>query len=268
MKQVFEYIEYKEYLKAYIKEASKVHRGAQSRLAEAIQCRPGYLSQVLGGDADFSLDQAGLASLYLGHSKDENRYFLNLVTFARAATSELKKQILRQLEEQRESFLNLKNRFQVQSSLTQENEARFYSSWHYLAILTLLSIPNFNAKDVIASRLSLKPDRVAQILAELLEMGVIVSENGNYRPGTLRTHLGKDSPLIRQHHGNWRLQALHSIERQNEADLHYSSVISLSARDLETVKLCLIRSLEEIAKVVAPSPEEKICSLCLDLFEI
>ncbi|MEK7395435.1 MAG: hypothetical protein AAB116_00725, partial [Candidatus Poribacteria bacterium] len=87
---IFEYKDYKAYLKEILNRRSENERGIRTRLAEAIYCHNGYVSQVLNGAAHFSLEQAEAINKYLGHNKDQSSYLLLLVQHARAGTSGLK----------------------------------------------------------------------------------------------------------------------------------------------------------------------------------
>ncbi len=267
MIQLFNFIQYKPYVAKTLDGISKTKKGARSRFAEAIQCRPGYVTQVLNGSSDLSLEQADLASSFFGHTEEESRYFLILVMHERAGTRQLKQKIAVQIDESREKYLNLKKRFQVQE-ISDADQLFFYDSWQNLAVLTLLSIARFQNKEALSAHLHLPLKRISEILEFLERSGLMKVKGDRYLPGTHRTHLGKDSPMIARHHTNWRIQAIQSIERPSERDLHYSSVVSLSAKDMHTVKQRLVEVLEEIAQIIAPSPEEKVCSFCVDFFEV
>ncbi len=55
---IFEYINYIKYLNERIKLRPNHGHGARIAMAEAMRCKTGYVSQVLLGNADFSLEQA------------------------------------------------------------------------------------------------------------------------------------------------------------------------------------------------------------------
>lgn len=88
MNSIFEYRSYKAYLRDWL--AADEKRGARTRLADAIRCHNGYVSQVLNGDAQFSLEQGELINRFLGHTKDQSSFLLLLIQYERAGTSTLK----------------------------------------------------------------------------------------------------------------------------------------------------------------------------------
>ena len=50
---------------------------------------------------------------------------------------------------------------------------------------------------------------------------------------TMDIFLGNDSPLTPKVHANWRVRSIDSLERETQQELHYSSVVSLSASDVK-----------------------------------
>ena len=81
-------------------------------------------------------------------------------------------------------------------------------------------------------------------------------------------HLDKNSPMIYKHHTNWRLEGIKALESQNNDNLHYSSILAIAREDAQKIKQMLLKALEDIEPVVAPSPEEELYSLCMDLFKL
>ena len=55
---VFNFKEYKAYLSEKISWLGKTEKGIRQKIAEQIGCQPSYLSQVLNGKPDLTLDQA------------------------------------------------------------------------------------------------------------------------------------------------------------------------------------------------------------------
>ena len=268
MRNLLEFVNYKPYLREAIEELGKSRKGVRSRFAEAISCRPGYVTQVLDGEADLSVDQGSLASAFLGHTEEEAEYFLLLVMRARAGTPVLRSHLDKQLGRHRSRYLNLKERLKVEQKIATADETVFYSNWQYLAILSLISIPGFQTKEAIAERLALPLKRASEILERLQSLGLVTQKGGRYQYGEARTHLPKESPMVAKHHLNWRLQAMQSIENQRDDDFHYSSVVTISESDRDAIKALLIKVIEDSAKIIAPSPEEKLCSFCIDFFEV
>ncbi|MGK5085700.1 TIGR02147 family protein [Bdellovibrionota bacterium FG-1] len=269
---VFDYLDYRQYLVRLIRSRPRKGRGMKSALSAAAGCQMAYLSRILGSQADFSLEQADAVSLYLGHSEQETHFFLLCVQYARAGTERLRGRFRKELEEIRKRRLILKERFQVKTTLSVEDQTTYYSTWLYSAIHMCASVPALQNKEVMAAHLGISVTKVAEILEFLLGTGMVAFENGSYHLGTARLHLGNDSPLISKHHTNWRIQGIRSFDRddksQKNEDLHYTSIISLSRADQVKLKNLIVKTIDEFNALVAPSPEEEVHCLALDFFRV
>jgi uncharacterized protein (TIGR02147 family) len=263
---VLDFRDYKAFLLQTLEQTQK--RGARSELARTLQCQPGYVSRVLSGDAHFSLEQADAVNRFLGHNEEESQYFILLVEHARAGTSTLRAHFLKQIEQAQERHLNLKNRFKIQNRLSSEDQTVYFSHWHFAAIHAFLSVPAFKTKEAIAKQLYLPLKRVSEVIDYLMRVGLIELRDGKYVSGAARLHLGNDSPVIAKHHINWRLQAIQSLERDTGEDLHYSSVVSLSAADVLEIKRQIVKTIESIKGVVRDSKEETVACFSLDFFRL
>ena len=267
MGSIFDYTDYKKYLKDGLKQKPKGGHGFKSAMASAIHCQSAYISRVLNGGAHFSLEQAYALNGFLGHSEEEAEFFILLVSYARAGTQPLEKFFLRKINEILNRRLILKERFKIKMKLSFEDQAKYYSSWHFAAIHILLSIPQFQTKQVIAEYLRLPSSKVSEALNFLIQSRLVIREGERFKIGKNRIHLGSDSPLIAKHHLNWRLKAIQNIENEEE-DLHYSSIVSISKDDLYKIKTNLIKTIEEFNDTVKKSKEEKLQCFTLDFFSV
>ncbi|OFZ20511.1 MAG: hypothetical protein A2X94_10780 [Bdellovibrionales bacterium GWB1_55_8] len=262
---IFEFTDYKAYINATL-EANSKKRGGRSELARSIHCQPGYVSRVLGGSIHFSLEQADSVNQFFGHSEDESQYLLLLVEWNRAGSTHLKAHLEKQISRFQKDYLNLKNRLKIENRLEEKDQTRYFSSWHYAAIHTLLSIPQFQNKERISKQLHIRLNRVSQVIDYLVRTGLIAFDGKKYSTGVSRLHLGNDSPLISKHHINWRIQAIKTLEHEDLDDLHYSSVVSLSNADVQTIKSILIKSVEAAKAVIKDSKEETVACFNVDFF--
>ncbi len=264
---VFEYQDYKKYLREVIENRPSHGRGEKSKIARALKCHLTYVSQVLNGKADFSVEQGEALNRHLGHRDEEAEYYLLLIMEARSGTRELKNflgQRIRKLLEQRQV---LKNRLQFDQTLSTENQATYYSAWYYAAIHLLVAMPEFQDKVAISKYLSLPISKVSEVIEFLVSSGLVkVNGHGRFQPGTVNLFLGNDSSLISKHHANWRLQALQSLERERAEELHYSSALTIAKSDLPKLRSILVSAIEEFREVVEKSKEEGLFCVCIDLF--
>lgn len=268
MSLVFDFHDYKPYLIQAIEQMPKRGRGFRSRLANAVRCQTAFVSQVLNGSAHFTLEQALAINPLLGHDEDEGNYFLLLVQQGRAGSPALDKHFRKQAEKARAQRLIIRERFKSRAELTSEQQMTFFSEWYFVALQILTSIPEYQTPRELQTALGLPQATLNRAISFLLESGIIRDDQGKLKIGQNRIHLGSDSPLISKHHVNWRLQAMRSLERGPDHDLHYTSVVSVSAADVERIKVALIDTIDRYNKIVAASPEEECHCLSLDFFKV
>lgn len=270
MKDIFKYIDYRKYLDEWIKSQPAHGRGMISALASSAKCQPAYFSRLLIGKAQLSLEQAFAIQKLLKHSQDEVNYFILLVEHDRAGSTELKSHFKEKIISIRTEREDLQNRFQDAPQLTQEYQRTYYSSYQYAVIHTCISVPELQTIEQLERFLKIPTDRIESILEFLLDAELALRESGRWKVGRNRLHLGRESTLIRQHHANWRIEALKSLDRgkgaQDERDLHYSAVVSLSEEDAKRLKELLIKTLEKFSQEVSESKEETVRALVIDFF--
>lgn len=268
MKSVFDFNDYKEFLAAFEKARKSFERGFRSRLATQLGCQSGYISHVLNGSAHLSLEQAMRASAFLNLNDKERKYFLLLVEFGRAGTKELKEHFKTELIHYREEFLNIKSRVGNARALTEAEQFIYYSSWQYLAVHVLSSLAGYNDVKSLAQALSIPEQTTSQILLFLVQTGIIKEEKGKLKPGITQVHLNRESPLIRQHHTNWRIAAIQSFANDTKTDIHYSTVSTLSEKDAEILRSQMVKLIENYVETVNPSPEEVMYGFNLDFYSL
>ncbi len=267
MKQVYEFVDYKRYIKATLS-LGKGRTGNRSKLASHLSCQSAHVSQVLNGHTHFSLEQAFKINSFLGHDHDESHFFLLLVQANRAGSRELENHFRAQIDEilKRRSLIN--NRLETNRKIPDEAQARYYSSWYYLAIHMAISIPELQNKESLSSYFGLPIEVVSETLNFLLNHGLAEFEQGRYKIGASHIHLGGDADNINKHHTNWRVQVMSSLPVTKSTDLHYSVVFSLSRKDAEGIKERFIQTIRANLEDVGPSKEEVLFSTCLDFFEL
>ena len=264
---IFEYNNYKSYVNERI-EAEEQSRGLKLRIAEHIQCQQSYLSQVLNGNPDFTLEQASRLNAFFHHTPLESRYFVLLVEFARAGTEDLKDIFRLQIKEIQKSRFDLKKRLAHTDEVPESAQLKYYSAWFYSAIHVALAVPELMAPQKIAERFHLPVTLVAEVIEFLIETGLVENHRGVYKLTKKSILLGRSSDLIRMHHINWRSQSLQAVERYLPEDMHYSNVIAISEADYEAMKEILTKAIENARKLIGPSKEEHVYALTMDFFRL
>ena len=266
---IYNYKDYKKYLSEMCKKENSNLKGPKARLAEFIGCQLAYLSQVLNGEANLSSEQAEACNRFFGHNKRESNYFLSIVHYEKAGTSNLKKFYLEQINEILEEQKLVAKRLNLNKALSPEIQARYYSSWDYLAVNIAVSIPGFQSQKELSDKLGLSLTRLSEIL-NFLEESLLVKKNGDqYCIGESGFHLAAGSPFLVKHHTNWRIQAIRSLDDMKPEDLHYSSVISCDQKDIPKIKETLLSAIEKVRKTVRESENvDSLMSYSVDLFPV
>lgn len=270
-KNLFDFQDYKAYLRKLEQARPGKGRGFRAKMAEAMNCQRSFVTKILasGSNADLSLEQADKLNALLGHTKDEGSFFLLLVQYSRAGTESLRAHFRDQMKEILNRRLQASREMQSKNVLSPEDHMRYYSAWYYGAIRVAVSIPQLQTKETLCKRLGLPLATVASALEFLVSRG-LVAQNGDHYTHSSQSQvlLSADHPMVSKHHSNWRSRALASLDREGSQDLHYSYVVTLSEHDALRIRSFLVETIQDVLKRAAPSKEETMYSLCLDYFEI
>jgi uncharacterized protein (TIGR02147 family) len=265
---VYHYNDYKKYLLEVEAKRAGIERGFRSRIAEALGCQNAYVSQIFNSEAHFSLEQAHNLSHFLNHSQEETKFFLLLVDYARAGTQGLKKFFLSEIEMLRQSHLNLKSRVGETAELSQETKNIYYSSPLYPTIHMLITIPEYRTIEKISKVLSTSEDTIRKVVIFLISVGLVQERKGVLTPGKTSIHLDRNSPHINQHHTQWRIAAINSLQFASKEDVHYSTVSSLSENDYHLLRAQLVDLIESYSSTVSASKEEMVVNFNIDFYNL
>ncbi len=263
---IFSYNSYKDYLRDKIQSGAKVTKGLRGQLIEYLHCQSSYLSQVLNGKPNFTLEQAVLLNQFFHHNKLESKYFILLVERSRAGSKELREHFDEEIEEIKKDRSNLKKRLLNTEEINPEDQHKYYSTWFYSAIHVILSIKEFQDPEKIAQHFNLPIELVLQVIDFLESSGLIIHKNNKFELTKKRLHLGSDSVFVQRHHINWRSQALLSAEKNLKDDLHFSTVIAIAKKDFPLIKEIFIKAVHDAREIIRPSEEEALYAITLDFF--
>lgn len=265
---VFEYNDYKSFIRTEIKSRAGRGRGEFSRLAEHLGVNATMVSQVMAGSKDFTLEQAKKVADYFILPPIETDYFLILVQIERAGTQDLKNYFREKRDELKKESLQISKRIVSERKLNDLERSIFYSSGLYSAIHLYTSLDReANFEDII-NKFDISRARAQEILQFLLSTGLCVQEKGRYRMGTQSTHVEKSSPFLIKHHSNWRIAAIQKSENLSDEEMMFTANISLSKKDFGKIRESLIQTVQEVSKTVKDSSPEDIANLNIDFFWI
>lgn len=213
-------------------------------------------------------DQAILLAEFLGLSKTERQFLILLVNHSRAGSYKYKKILEEEIEELRVSATKIQNRVLQQQVLTEEAKTVLYSNWYYLATWSLSAIEGLNTADGISERLNVSKRRIREAVEFLKEYSLVLEDNGKLKVGPTLLHLPEGSPVLSQHHQNWRLRAFEKYAEPKNLDAFYTAPVTLSEADAKILKERILNFISESVKLISSSPSEKLYCLNLDWFEV
>jgi uncharacterized protein (TIGR02147 family) len=264
---IYDYNDYREYLRQVIGQNKHI-RGFQAQMAKAAPCQSSYLSQVLHSNVQLTPDQAlGIAN-YCGLSELESDYFVNLVSLARATSSNYRSFILRRLKELKGKGRDFGSRVQSDVIPNGETDFTYYSAWYWIAIHMIVGIPRYQTVKSISERLRLSEPFIEGCLQKLRSLN-LVQKKGNFWIRNLNNiHLSKNSPFVAVHHNNWRTKAAMNAVQGGEDSFHYSVVYTMSVEDFERVKSRLQDFIVETRKDIETSEDQELVAISLDCYRI
>ena len=265
---VFDHLNYKDYLREKISSYPKKGRGVARKLSEHLAVPPTMVSQVLNGDKHFSFEHAQKACDYFLLSRLETRHFLNLLSFEKAGTADLKDFYLQILNEEKEEARKVGKRLDLKESLTESEAAVYYSHWKFSAIRLLTSLNTIKTKEDISSALGLPQREVSQIVDRLVNYGLCVEEDGELRMGEKITYLSPESPFFPQHHRNWRLRAIEECGLKQQEGFYFTAPLTCSQETFEKIQSQVLQMIQEVKQEVSESESEELACFNLDLFRL
>lgn len=262
-------LDYRKFLNQYIKAQTKGGHGLKLKFAEALRVHPTLITHILKGQKSFTMEQAFSLAQFLKFNDLEKDYFLTLIEYDRAGTAYLKKFIESKLLKLRQEGEKVKNRVAVYSSMSEADQALFYSQWFYSAIRLSCGIRNGVTAESLSDQLNLPIELIEKVLQFLISRSLAVEKNNNtYTQGPQNTFLPSESPLISRHHMNWRMKAIEKHPRLLSDELAFSAPVTLAEKDIVAVKKMCLDLIQSMSQKINDSPAETLACVNIDWFRI
>lgn len=268
--KIYDYLSYKSFIKAYVKELPKEGRGEYGRLAKASQISSTLVSQVFNGDRDLTLEQSFLVSEYLNLSVDESEYFELLVLFARSGLKKQKDGYLQKIKTIQEKHKSFKASVKPKSlNLSSSEELTYYTEWIHSAIRLLSEIDKYQSIEKLSEKLKVDTGQVRQSAEFLNSIGLVSYKNGTVKGLKNNLHLEKSSPLTYLRQLTWRMKALDNFQRKNKKDYTFNALVTLEEKQIQKIKEILKEGVAKAGAEVekTKTPEEMMC-LNIDFFRV
>lgn len=262
---VFDFEDYRQYLNTWIDAQSA--RGMKAQLAQALGVSSTLVSLMLKGDKHLSMEQAAETVDYLGLQDKEADYFFILVEYGKAGSHKLRQRLKQKIQQHKSESKQLGKRLKKDLELSESQSAIYYSSWIYTGIRNLTALEQHHDVMSLSQRLNLPPSSVNKALDFLLDTGLCKIEKGRITYGPAYTHVNQESPFVNKHHQNWRFRGVQQMDVRLDSDLFYTCPMSLSFEAEEVVRNLLLKTIQEILKIVGPAKSEEVRCLNIDWFK-
>lgn len=255
MQRIFEYLDYRSFLRDYYEERKKENHLFSYRV---FADRAGFKSKsflvhIMEGKANLS--NASIASLAtaLKFNKSESRYFERLVAFNQETDPQRKERCLRELGECSAG---------VRARTLLENEYDFYTQWYHSTIRELVTMIDFNNDYTRLARMirpAITPAQARKSVALLLKLGLIThSENRYLQTNTLIT---TGDEVTSTAVSNFHLQNLEIARKaqieisQNQRDI--SCIVgSMSTQCFSNIKTEMQQFRKRIMEMIRSDPQK------------
>lgn len=265
---IFQFEDYKKYLKAHILTLPNRGRGFARGLALQLDTSSVAISQIFRGNRDFAPEQALKVSTYLGHSELEKEYFITLVLQSRSGSEHLRQYFGKKLKKIRNESSVVRSNLDKALELGEAEKAIFYSSWKYSAIRLATSFASINSVEDLRQYLGLSRDEVGEIVDFLLHSNLIEKVKGQFQLGPAFTHVGENSKHVVRHHQNWRLKAISNLDSKSADNLHYTGPMALSKKVFDKYRAEQIQLIQKLSREAITSDSELLTCLNVDWFNI
>lgn len=269
VKNIYSYDYYKSYLLDRVRTEPKAGRGVRLKMAKAIGCQVAYISHVLKADRHFSVDQAESITRFFGLNTDEAEYFIWLVEKERAGTVSSKAFFNKLINQKKDKYLQLKNRVDISNELDDVAKSIYYSDSIYALIHMLVTIPKYQTFQSISEVVDVSKNKLLDVINFLKKHGLVIDNKGKLTASEKFIFLDKQSPLILQHHTNWRIKAIDHLRKNDDSgDIHLSMAVSLSEKDAMLIQKRISQFIQEVSETIKKSPEEKLMAFNIDYFSL
>jgi uncharacterized protein (TIGR02147 family) len=262
---IFNYTDYKKLINDLVISRPKEGHGQYKKMADYLGVSTVLISQIFKGHKDISLEQALLLADFFNFIELEKNFFLKLISHNRAGTQKLKLFYAKELETLRSEAKNISKRVKHQNVLTEEDKAIFYSDWKFSALRLACDLKEVTSTQELANLFNLDQDRAREIVEFLLKRGLIKNEAGNLMIGPASTHVEKQSPLVKQHHRNWRLKALEKMDDLADSEIMYTAPMCTSASVISNLNAKILKLIDEFVKEASEAPGEELYYFNIDL---
>lgn len=262
---IFTTKDYKELVNKIIKSKPNNGRGEFKKISEFLGVSSVLVSQIFKGTKDISIEQGHKLGSYFGFIDLEKRYFVALISYCRAGTFELKKFYEKELNELRDKSKLISNRVKHRNILSEKDKAIFYSDWRYSSVRLACDMDSIRKEEDLSELFNTDIDQIHIYLDFLINTGLVLVESGKLKLGPASTHISKESPFVKNHHRNWRLRSIESIDKMDNDEIMYSAPMCTSKEVFKNLNSKILKLIDEFVKDASSAKGEDVYYLNIDL---
>jgi uncharacterized protein (TIGR02147 family) len=267
--EVFDYFDYRAFLRDYYAYMKKKRRGFSFR-AFSLRAKlgsPNYLKRVMEGDRNLTLEMAERFARACGLQGEAAEYFVQLVAFNQASSSAERSRAYAKLT----GFKTYRKTRKLDIA-----QAAYHSKWYIPAVRELAGRHDFKPDPVwIASRLlpPVKPSETRDALTTLIDLGLLKAEaDGRIVQSEPLISTGPEAHEVHiaEYHRTMMRRAADAIDLVPSEERDISSVTMLvSQGGLERMKKRIQRFRRELMELALSEAEGKqVVQLNFQLFPI
>jgi uncharacterized protein (TIGR02147 family) len=253
MVSIFEFTDYREYLKAYFEECKKTeqkfsHRWLSRKLGLST---PNLVLLVMQGRRNLTPTVRYRLSEVLKHTRKESRYFEHMVSFVQAKTHDERNMHYA-------TMLELKSSIKI--APLEKRQYEYYTNWYNPVIRELAGNPDFSGDfKALAKKVSpsITPEQARRSVELLLELGLIRKNGKRYEQTEPLVSTGPvvDSIAVANFHRKTALLAAESFDRHTRQERTITScTITLSEEHFQILK----REIADLRKKALELAEEPL----------
>jgi uncharacterized protein (TIGR02147 family) len=268
MQSIFEYTDFRQYLKAVFAERKGTdpkfsHRWLAERLGLAT---PNFILLVMQGKRNLNRGLCLRLSQVLGHNAKEAAYFEEAVNFCQAKADSVKALSFERMRTLRRG---------TAIAAIAEDQYEYYATWYHPVVRELVTIPALGSDPAALAKAltpSITPKQAKQSVALLVRLGMLRKQGGRYvQTSTLiATAPEVNSLAVRNFHrvmGRMAVEALDRVDKEERNITAYT--LKLSRKGYESAK----QKLEELGKELLASADaeteaDRVYQVNLQLFPV
>jgi uncharacterized protein (TIGR02147 family) len=268
MINIFDYTDYRLYLRTYFDERKKQNASFSHRwLAQRLElATSNFIMLVMQGKRNITSRLCFKLSEVLKHSKKEADYFENMVGFNQSKTSKEKDHYFSRI-------MALRKNLKVDKIAEWQYE--YYSGWYHPVIRELAASPIYSGDPALLAKMllpSITPQQARQSIALLEKLGMIERRGKQYVQTSplLSTGPEVNSLAVTNFHRNMGRLAIEALDRIPREERNISSsTIFITQRTFETIRQKIEDFRKELLGLAdAAQQGERVFQLNFQLFPV